>query len=302
MKKFGYFIFLLLIWALVFFYRKEITMFIVDKIDPYQVFKIENKNNYTQNKDFSFVRQLDDSSFKDKEHLLYLVYSIINSGYSDFTFYCPKDYKECLDDSLDLLGDNRFISYINTFVHPYNSFDNIMSNTYKSGKIELKIERNYSDDEIKKINTKMNEIIKNVVKDEKDKKQIIKLIHDYIIKNTKYDSDRANKKIIKYKSDSAYGVLLEGYGICGGYSDAMSLFLHYYDIPNFKVESEDHVWNAVYLNGKWYHLDLTWDDPVMSDGSHTLIHDYFLIDSVELEKKKDGQHNYNKEIYKEVLN
>ena len=31
-------------------------------------------------------------------------------------------------------------------------------------------------------------------------------------------------------------------------------------IPNFKVTSEEHVWNVIYYNGKWTHIDATWDD------------------------------------------
>lgn len=302
MKKFVYFTFLLLIWIAVFVYKNEVSEFVVNLVDPYQILEIKKQNSYAQNHSYSFVKPLNDSKFENKEELFYLMYSIINNGYSDYSFYCPKEYKSCLEDSLDLLGDNRFLSYINTFVHPYNSFDTIMSHTYKNGRIELSIEKNYSPEEITALNKKVEEIIENEVKNEKDNRKIIRIVHDYIIKNTVYDSDRANKKIINYKSDTAYGVLFQGYGICGGYSDAMALFLNHYNIPNFKVESEDHVWNAVLLDDKWYHLDLTWDDPVVSDGSHILIHDYFLIDNDQLEKKKDGQHNFNKEIYKEVLN
>lgn len=302
MKKFFYFLFLILIWSLAFLYKKEIIEFIADKIDPYRVEEITKQNNYRENYVFSFVKNLDNSKIENKEELLYLIYSIINNGYDNYTFYCPKKYKSCINDVISLLDDSRFLSYLNDFTHPYNSFDNILSHTYSSGKVELIINRNYNHKDIDILNKKMSEIIKNVIKEEKDKKKIIRLAHDYIINNAKYDSDRPNKKIIKYRSDTAYGVLIEGYGICGGYSDAMALFLNHYNIPNFKVESEDHVWNAVYIDNKWYHLDLTWDDPVTSDGSNVLIHDYFLIDTENLERKKDGQHNFDKEVYKEVLN
>ena len=38
-------------------------------------------------------------------------------------------------------------------------------------------------------------------------------------------SDRSDKKVTKYHSDIAYGPLVEGYAICGGYADTMKLFL-----------------------------------------------------------------------------
>lgn len=146
----------------------------------------------------------------------------------------------------------------------------------------------------------MKEIITKQVKNTKDEREIIKIIHDYIINNTKYDSDKSDRNIEKYNSNIAYGPLLQGYGLCGGYTDAMAIFLDYYDIPNYKVISENHIWNAVYLNNKWYHLDLTWDDPVMKDGSNTLEYTFFLITTKELEEQATNQHIFNKSVFSEV--
>jgi len=75
------------------------------------------------------------------------------------------------------------------------------------------------------LNYKVNEIIKNNIKDDMTLEEKVKVIHDYIINNTKYDENRSDKNIIDYKSDTAYGVLIEGFGLCGGYTDAMMLFL-----------------------------------------------------------------------------
>lgn len=44
----------------------------------------------------------------------------------------------------------------------------------------------------------------------------------------------------------------------------------------------DHMWNMVKLEGQWYHVDVTWDDPVMSDGSHALKYNYFLISDARI--------------------
>ena len=73
----------------------------------------------------------------------------------------------------------------------------------------------------------------------------IRKIHNYIINNTKYDSARADSNIIDYDSDIAYGPLLEGYALCGGYTEAMELFLEKLHIKSFRVASEEHIWNAV---------------------------------------------------------
>ena len=132
----------------------------------------------------------------------------------------------------------------------------------------------------------------------------IKAIHDYIINNTKYDEERAN--IVKsgtydtllHSSNTAYGALFNGKAICGGYTDTMALFLDKLGFKNYKISTNSHIWNVVYINGTWKHLDLTWDDPVTNTGKDILEYNFFLISDEELENKNTSQHNYDKSIYK----
>ena len=122
-------------------------------------------------------------------------------------------------------------------------------------------------------------------------------------KKTTYTSTLRKLKyfnIINYKSDIAYGPLFEGFGICGGYSDTMALFLEHFDIKNYKVSSDKHVWNAVYLDGVWYHLDLTWDDPVTQNNINVLTDDFFLISSNELINKDVSEHQFDVNVYSEL--
>lgn len=59
-------------------------------------------------------------------------------------------------------------------------------------------------------------------------------------------------------------------------------------------------WNLVNVDNNWYHLDLTWDDPVTSNGTDVLEYDYFLITTTELEELESDQHNFDIKIYKEA--
>ena len=120
-------------------------------------------------------------------------------------------------------------------------------------------------------------------------------IHDYIINTTKYDTDNSDSK-----SSTAYGALINHKAVCGGYADAMALFLNKFNVPNFKIASNTHVWNAVYIDSTWLHLDLTWDDPVSSSGEDTILHKFYLIDTPSLEKYKITDHEYDKTIYEEL--
>ena len=82
----------------------------------------------------------------------------------------------------------------------------------------------------------------------------------------------------------------------------MALFLYEFGIDNYKIASDNHIWNLVKINNKWLHLDLTWDDPVTQTGVQKLEDIFMLIDNKELKELKVTQHKYDKNIYKEALN
>ena len=79
----------------------------------------------------------------------------------------------------------------------------------------------YEDMEMVSNDTNLLSVLNN--KSNMSTKDKIKAIHDYIINNTEYDTKKSdNIKDTTYKSNTAYGVLIQGYGICSGYSDARS--------------------------------------------------------------------------------
>ena len=183
-------------------------------------------------------------------------------------------------------------------MHPYNSFDSIIFN-FDENIIEIEIEHTYTEENINKINMIVDEIIDNNIDANMSTKEKIKTIHDYIIDKTEYDTLKTeNINDITYQSNMAYGVLVEGYGICSGYSDAMKLFLDKLNIINYKISNDQHIWNLVYLDGGWYHLDLTWDDPISE--TNITRDNYFLIDNSTLEKLDDKLHYFNDSIFSEV--
>lgn len=257
------------------------------------------KNNYYRDYDFEFVQNTKDFTPDNYQELLNIYYTALNSGVKEFSFFCPKDYEDCLDEVDSLANDNTTLSNINNFVHPYNSFSSIKTKYNDLGKVTIIINKVYSEEKIKEINTKIEQVI-NSISFTKDNLENIKLIHDYIINNSKYDTDRSDNKIANYDSDTAYGNLIQGYGLCGGYADSMELFLEKLHIKSFKVASDNHIWNAVNLDNKWYHLDLTWDDPVSKTKEDILEYNFFMITTKELIELKTNEHTYDKNVYKEI--
>ena len=99
---------------------------------------------------------------------------------------------------------------------------------------------------------------------------------------------------------NAYGLFTNKKAICGGYTDALAIYLNMLGYTNYRVATNEHIWNLVNINGTYYHIDATWDDPVTSNGSDQLLHDYFLISNQDLQKQDPNEHNFNANFYLEA--
>lgn len=98
-------------------------------------------------------------------------------------------------------------------------------------------------------------------------------LHDYLCANFGYDATLT-------VSDS-YTFLKGKVGVCEAYADTYSALLTALGIPNrFAVSDEmNHVWNVIKIDGLWYHVDVTWDDPLneqMLDQPGKVLHTAFM--------------------------
>lgn len=119
----------------------------------------------------------------------------------------------------------------------------------------------------------------------------IKAIHDWIVSHVEYDKS--------LKHYTAYDAVTLGETVCQGYSllgykmlkEAGLTVL----IAEGTVNTGEHAWNMVRVDGVWYHLDLTWDDPVgiaaaskdssmqqNQPGESTIRYNYYLKTDEEL--------------------
>lgn len=256
------------------------------------------ENSYFIEDHFAYVDNYESAEVHSKKEIVDSIYYLINSGVTYSKRYCAKDYDSCYEDMEAISSDTNLLSLLNNYVHPYNSFDSIIFN-FDENIIEIEIEHTYTEENINKINMIVDEIIDNNIDANMSTKEKIKTIHDYIIDKTEYDTLKTeNINDITYQSNMAYGVLVEGYGICSGYSDTMKLFLDRLNIVNYKISNDQHIWNLVLLDGEWFHLDLTWDDPV-SDKNITR-DNYFLINTDTLEKLDDNVHYFDSNVFSEA--
>ena len=285
-------IFMLCLVIVVYIYKDNISNFITDDIIYKGSNKILTYNEYYLDYDYNYVQNIDKSNVENYQEILNMFYTIINSGDDSYSFYC--NYDDCLNDIEKLVSQNYIISNINNFVHPYNSFDSVNVDISGSGKITIKIKKVYSNSEIEYINNYIEEFINLNINDQTTNYDKIKLFHDHIINNTAYDIDNIDEYY------SAFDLITTGKSICGGYSDIMSIYLNKLGIQNYKITSQNHIWNLINLDGVWHHLDMTWDDPIASDGNQYLIHNFFMISTSELYKLDSVEHNFNRNVYIEA--
>ncbi len=119
------------------------------------------------------------------------------------------------------------------------------------------------------------------------------VLHDYLVNNTEYDYDDYIKGNVPDDSFSAYGTIVLGTAVCQGYSYAMKLLSDLSGLECIVVSGssrssgtyEGHAWNIVKVDGSYYHLDVTFDDPVIANSSGMLTHYYFNVTDKELAKK-----------------
>lgn len=274
---------------------------------------LKEVNKYSKDGLYLYVEKTDNYVPYSFQDLLNIYYSVINNGWDQFTFYCPKEYKNCIKDVSQISGDELILTHLNNYVHPFNSFTNVKSSISDSGEITLKVFYLYDSEKIKEIDKKTDELLESLIKDKMNDTTKIKTIHDYIINNAKYDVERNLTGNSNYESFNAYGPLFQGYATCNGYTDLMAIFLTKMGFDNYKIattpdeisySATGHIWNAVKVNDEWLHLDLTWDDPVSNDGKDYLFHTYFLKTTEEVKDADDGEtvieeHNFNSLYYLE---
>jgi hypothetical protein len=132
-------------------------------------------------------------------------------------------------------------------------------------------------------------------------------VHDYIAKTVVYsndalkDKDNTVRKPSTEQALSAYGCLVEGSAICGGYSKGFQLVLRELGIECIYLTGyagEYHAWNCVKLDGQYYYFDVTWDDATYKNSkgkvmTDTVTYSYFGLTSQQMSKDHEILQNFN---------
>ncbi|GMU58307.1 MAG: hypothetical protein AMXMBFR34_00700 [Myxococcaceae bacterium] len=113
----------------------------------------------------------------------------------------------------------------------------------------------------------------------------VKALHDWVVTRLTYDQASLTGP---RKPQDAETVFQSRTGVCEGYArllvelgrftgDRIVFVTGEVREPNGQLAPIGHAWNAVELNGAWYLLDATWDDPLVNGKSDTYRTDYLFI-------------------------
>ena len=243
----------------------------------------------------------EDNIYSDLESLSVRLDEEILSGAESFTVYL-KDMDINEIDQINASLDGIFGSG-NTYQQV-----GVVGNTYNKVTITVKRTINYyaycayvnqtpipeSEEKAKKLYKVVKKILDSEITDTMSDYEKELALHDYLVTHCKYSENA------KQDSESdiyrAYGALVNQDAVCNGYAEALQLLFMCAGIRSEFVvgtaDGIDHAWNLVELDGKWYHLDATWDDPKPDQGEN-ILHPYFNVPDALIAES----HTWNREDY-----
>ncbi len=148
---------------------------------------------------------------------------------------------------------------------------------------------------LNQIKDNRDSIIRNVTGDKYSK---VLQVHDWIIENLEYSLDIQNANTY-----NLYGALINKSAVCEGYAEAFKYILDELGIPCILVSgtatnsegiTENHAWNYVQIDEKWYAVDTTWDDPIVKGFGYvtnSVKHKYFLQGSKKMNENHTTRGN-----------
>ena len=197
-----------------------------------------------------------------------------------------KNYESSVDVSdIGITRDEAYNGGINTVINSHPEIIGIAGTSYyysSSTNLVTKIVITYTSnarEEQQKLDAAINELNSRVDISGMTDEEIVLAYHEYLTSTVAY----AYAAYLQGSLGGAheydmYGALVNHSSVCQGYAESMFYLLKKAGLSCAIASSQNinHAWNIVKVNGKWYHVDATWDDPVW-DMPGRSNHDYFLV-------------------------
>lgn len=178
----------------------------------------------------------------------------------------------------------------------YNGASYKWSYTSKAATIQFTVDYHATASQEKFVTSEVSRLAKQLFTSSMSDFEKAKAVNDYIVLNTTYSENTATSP------HNPYAILKEGKGVCQAYALLTYRLLKAGGMDVRYVTGyagEEHAWNLVKVDGKWYHLDTTWNDPVIKnptvEDKNYIRYKYFLIpDSIIQQDHKIDKKNYPK--------
>ena len=152
------------------------------------------------------------------------------------------------------------------------------SNTGNTGNTPSPVETKYVSSYTKEENQHADAIIAKIIRSSMGEFERVKAIHDYLLIHVDYDYQNYMNNTIPVISHTALGAFTKKYAVCDGYSHAFELLCLKIgiscEIVTGTSKNNEHAWNQVKIDGTWYNIDVTWDDPAAIDDVTTTFNDH----------------------------
>ncbi|SKB63882.1 hypothetical protein SAMN06296386_10390 [Lachnospiraceae bacterium] len=207
---------------------------------------------------------ISDSDKNELKSMFLQMLETTDTSEHDVSKYKIKNYtdlREIFEEVCKNEGELASICYTTTHIDTVNSKGYVSKVSLSCFENEKDFDKNYAD-----IKETVDSILSGITDDMTDADKALYL-HEALINRTTAVTNA------EMRDRCEAGPLLFKRGNCFGYTLAYSYLLKRAGIESVRAYNKAHTWSVVKLDGEWYHVDVTWDDPI---SSADVDHKFFL--------------------------
>ena len=212
-------------------------------------------------------------------------------GFENFTEYDAQISQSVIDEAVKIVQhDCPQYFWLNGYA---------TTTTNRSTSVSFTVLNDYTEDELRQMYTALDEAADDIISQipaGSDDYRTALFIHDQLVQNTRYATEKTG---LTYNGlwGNSYGCLVDGSAVCQGYAEAYQLIMQKLGnecgVCSGISDRGSHAWNYLKLDGDYYWVDVTWDDPESESDEGSLRHNYFMInDEMLLRTRNIGSENY----------
>lgn len=266
----------------------------------------------------NYVKWIDRLSVPDYGKKLYdkLVEGADNDGKSDIlidgktervkvtTLTCSKkELDDVLDDVADVIyavtyafkQDHPEVFWLTNHTYCYYQYEEVgnsykvtyylrLNDTIKGSTIDIREKGYQSASKVQAAIKERNQIVKNIIDGIPKKADVVEKLryfNEYLVLNNQYCTGDTDQRAVHVSITALKGTTGKEGPVCEAYAKAFKVLCDEVEIPCVIVEGANHEWNYVKVDGEWYAVDVTWNDPI-NEGEEGAVsglenENYFLV-------------------------